>query len=150
MDYWDLIEPFWDEISIYDGPHVFLRQYAAAPRAAQVLFAAHWCESEVSNGGLAQLFDNSTGVLAPEAVTAFRAIGMPKAAAALERAMSVFGPEYPRERDVRQAVLVAAREPGERTAQRLFEEHDAAFYNHLEIENGGFQSAADAYATANA
>ncbi|WP_369973953.1 DUF4375 domain-containing protein [Polaromonas sp. SP1] len=30
------------------------------------LFAVHWCQSEICNGGFMQFFANSTGVLAPE------------------------------------------------------------------------------------
>ena len=68
--YWRLLEPIWDSVSIYDGPKTFLRQYRRLPRAVGHLFAAHWCQSEICNGGFHQFFGNSTGVLAPEAMEA--------------------------------------------------------------------------------
>ena len=94
--YWSVLEPYWDRIDIYNGPEHFLATYGEAPPVVQTLFAAHWCESEVSNGGLHQFFMNPTGVLAPEAADAFRKIGLQDAAAVLERAMGFFGVPYPR------------------------------------------------------
>lgn len=70
--YWRLVEPIWDTVSIYHGPKAFLEQFEAAPEASRTLFAAHWCQSEIDNGGLYQFFCNSTGVLALEAAEAFR------------------------------------------------------------------------------
>ena len=59
MGYWRIVAPIWDDVSIYDGPEVFLRGFAAAPRRARNLMVAHWCVSEVRNGGLGQFFSNS-------------------------------------------------------------------------------------------
>jgi hypothetical protein len=66
--YWDLVEPVWDEINIYDGPDVFLETFQKVPLKIGYLYAVHFCQSEVCNGGFGQFFFNSTGVLAPEAV----------------------------------------------------------------------------------
>src|SRR5262245_43021588 len=49
--YWDTVDPVWDKISI-DGVEEFLETYAQAPLHAALLFAAHFCQSEVCNGGL--------------------------------------------------------------------------------------------------
>src|SRR5829696_2343578 len=75
--YWQVLEPYWARIDIYNGPEAFLATYGEVPPVVQILFAAHWCESEVSNGGLHQFFMNPTGVLAPEAAQAFRKLGFP-------------------------------------------------------------------------
>ncbi|MBW8845009.1 MAG: DUF4375 domain-containing protein [Burkholderiales bacterium] len=148
MGYWKLVEPIWDSVSIYDGGDIFLQQFAAAPEASQTLFAAHWTQSEVLNGGFGQYFFNSTGVLAPEAITAFRQLGMPKTAAAVERAVSFFGPPYPRDRGERQEELEAAADRfGE--AFDPFQEANDVFFESVEEEAGGFEAAADAYAAAN-
>lgn len=146
--YWSVVDKVWDDISIYDGPQVFLEQFNSAPEASRTLFAAHWCQSEVRNGGLHQFFGNSTGVLAPEAVLAFRAICMPRLAAIVAEAMKWFGPEYPRMRSVRESGLDAyeADYPDE---WNPFEELDNQFFDLIESENGGFEAAADAYATEN-
>lgn len=99
--YWHVLEPYWDRIDIYNGPERFLATYDALPPQVRVLFAAHFCESEVSNGGLHQFFMNPTGVLAPEAVEALRRIGLPDAADVLQRASDFFGVPYPRQQQDR-------------------------------------------------
>lgn len=143
MDFWtDLVEPFWEKVSIYDGPVVFLEQYAAIPEASRLLLAATRCYGEVTNGGFLQLFDNSTGVLVPEAVEAFRKIGMPKTADIIEKAMSFLGASYPRERKERHNAIDSCWE----TAKDEWDVLDTAFYQHVEAENGGFGKAANKYA----
>ena len=103
--YWRLVDPIWDSISIYDGAETFLQEFREVPPAVGNLLAGHWCQSEVDNGGLHQFFWNSTGVLAPEAVRAFRAIGLIEWADIVEEAMSFFGQPYPREQADRQKSL---------------------------------------------
>ena len=149
MGYWKLVEPIWDTVSIYDGGETFLEQFAAAPRASQVLFAAHWTQSEVLNGGFGQYFSNSTGVLAPEAVWAFRELGMPNTAAAVEKAMAFFGNPYPRDRGPREDALEAGLDASGDDFDP-FQEADESFFETIEEENGGFETAVDAYAAANA
>lgn len=144
--YWALVEPVWDSIDIYGGPDAFLRQYAAVrPIEAAHLFAAHWCQSEVCNGGFAQFFYNPTGVLAPEALEAFRLIGLHEWADSLQEAMRPFGTPYPRDNAARQHVLdqkiKAKRKPGE-----TFAAQDERCYRWNSKEPNGFARLADAYA----
>ncbi len=143
--YWSLVEKVWDAISIYDGPHLFLQQFNDAEAASRTLFAAHWCQSEVLNGGLHQFFWNSTGILAPEAVEAYRMIQLPKLAAVLEEALQWFGPAYPRDVFVRRGTLdsLKAANPNNWNPFKAF---DFRFNDFIESENGGFEAAADAYA----
>ena len=51
-NYWQVVETIWDVISIYDGPEIFLKQFSTVSPEKGHLFAAHWCQSEVCNGGL--------------------------------------------------------------------------------------------------
>jgi Domain of unknown function (DUF4375) len=149
MDYWDLVDPIWEKISIYGSPDVFLEQYAASPEASRVLFAAHWCQSEICNGGFEQFFSNSTGILAPEGAEAYRKIGMPQTAALIEKAMSLFGASYPRDRDEREDALEACWGAAEDDESGPFGSMDEAFFGLIETEGGGFGVAANAYAAAN-
>lgn len=138
LSYWDLVEPVWERISIYDGPSVFHRQSSRAPKHTRNLFAAHWCQSEIRNGGFSQFFYNPTGVLAPEAVSAFKEIGMLKTSTLVQRAMRKLGTPYPRHRSKRIAAL-----------NRLdsdFEELSREFFKLTRSEAGGFGAAADTYA----
>lgn len=145
--YWDHIEPFWEAVSIYDGPETFLRQFADMPEHAGHLFAVHWCISEVCNGGFHQFFYNSTGVLAPEALAGFKTVGMPETAAIVAEAIARLPNPYPRDRDIRQDALDAldSGEEGEEDWESPFDDLDAKFYGLYDTENGGV-AAADRYA----
>ena len=143
--YWAAIEPIWYSISIYDGPEVFLAQSRAVPRQLRHLFACHWCQSEVCNGGFHQFFSNPTGVLAPEACVGYAAIGMPGCAKVIREAMGFFGLPYPRDRNKRHEMLRAS--PGEdREKHHPFTAMDTRFYDLINSEGGGFFHAADVYA----
>jgi hypothetical protein len=146
MGYWAAVEPIWKKVSIYEGPEVFLRQYAASPLTSRVLLAAHWCQSEVNNGGFSQFFGNSTGVLAPEAAQAFEALGMPKVAALVKRAMEFFGPEYLRECGSREDAFEAYVDAHGEDAEDPFASLDDEFFELIKSEAGGFRASADAYA----
>jgi hypothetical protein len=128
----------WDSINIYDGPEVFLRTFASANPSAALLYAAHFAQSEICNGGFDQFFWNSTGVLASEAIAGFQAIGMSKTAALVQNAVDLFGGLYPRERKIRQEQLKAID-------QGALDELDQKFFALIKSENGGFQIAAKTF-----
>ena len=143
--YWRAVDPYWAEVSIYDGAAVLGCDLAQIPPGSANLLCAHWCQSEVRNGGFHQFFYNSTGVLAPEAVAGFYAIGMPTCAWLIEEAMKFFGDPYPRERQSRIEVLKPydIQDPDQ---EDPFGSLDDRFYEVVDSENGGFLSAADQYA----
>ncbi len=145
-DYWRVIDSVWDTLSIDDGPETFLKQFRAIPPEAGHLLAATWCSSEARNGGFRQFFWNSTGMLAPEAVDGFQAIGMYELADVLKEAMQFFGKTYPRDRKERQEKL--ADVPLEsRAGGNVFEELNQRFYAWLSVEKvGRFERVADEYA----
>jgi len=138
-EYWSLVEPIWDEVSVYDGPELFLRRFEAAPEAARNLLAAHWLQSEVRNGGFEQFFENSSGMLAPEAEAAFRALGMPETAGIVKRAMQLLLTPFPREQYKRCEQL-------EGVHHDLWDLLDEKLFELIESELGGFEQAADTYA----
>ncbi len=141
MGYWDIVEPVWDAINIYDGSEVFAQTFGSAPRTSGLMFAAHFCQSEICNGGFHQFFWNSTGILAPEAIEGFREIGQVQVAALVEKGMSLFGSVYPRDREQRQAQLSAI-------SRNSLDELDETFYSLVDSEAGGFAAAADRYTAA--
>ena len=142
--YWSLLEPVWDSISIYEGPATFIHQFRNARPVVGHLFAAHWCQSEVCNGGFHQFFYNPTGVLAPEAYNGFRAIGLLEWARLLQEAMRFFGRPYPREQEDRIKKLPPA--VGKREEWDPFYAMDEHFYDWLHAEENRFERAADEYA----
>lgn len=106
---WQVIGSSMDEISIYDPPASFLKQFRRAPEVVGHLLATHWCNSEISNGGILQFFHNSTGVLAPEALAGYRALGLKDVAGILAKAMQKLGPSYPRARSQRWKAMGVGR-----------------------------------------
>jgi hypothetical protein len=106
--YWELVEPVWLRLNSawhpYD-PHEFLQEFHAVPREVGHLYAAHWCHSEVCNGGLRQFFWNSTGLLAPESRDGFRGIGIAELSDVLDAALEHFGDPYERDKGEREAML---------------------------------------------
>jgi len=144
--YWTLVEPIWDSVDIYGEPDAFLRQYAAVrPIEAAHLFAAHWCQSEVCNGGFEQFFYNPTGVLAPEALEAFRLIGLREWAECLEEAMRFFGDPYPRDNEARQRALAQAIK-AKRSPRATFIAEDTRVYKWNKRYPGDFNRLANGYA----
>src|SRR5262249_34399886 len=100
----------------------------------------------VCNGGFHQFFSNSTGVLAPEALQAFRAMGLPEWGACLEEAMRFFGSTYPRDRSVRDQLL--AQVTGKASRERdHFRNVDDRFFAWLRAEGDPWELAADTYAS---
>lgn len=146
--YWRELEPFWTTVSIYRGPEVFRKEFSRLRPEIGVLFAARWLHSEVYNGGFHQFFSNPTGVLAPEAYAAFHALKLDEAAVLIRRAMSFFGPIYPREQEDRCVMLDSI--PGDtRLEFDPFFPLDPLYYELLPPETQRFALAADAFAEDN-
>lgn len=144
--YWDLIRPYYDQLDVSTPPASVLAELASMPEPVVHLLAAHWCQDEVLNGGFIQLFANSSGVLAPEAGLGFQAIGLPQWATLVEQAISYFGPEYPRARDVRSSVL-PSRPAGQKAAEwDPFHSLDGQFYALLKQDDAAWERAANEYA----
>jgi hypothetical protein len=147
--YWTLIEPVW--IPLNDtwsrGVSDFLVASRTVPRSVLNLYAAHWCQSEVNNGGFHQFFYNTTGLLAPEAVEGFSAIGLPEWSALLAEAMGYFPVPYPRERALRlERLPVADGRP--RAEWDPFTGLDDRFYESGDAKLLRWELAADEYALA--
>ena len=121
---------------------MFLRELEATPERARHLLTAHWCASEISNGGFQQFFAGAAGVMAPEAAAGLRALGLADSAAVLDRAMALPGPAVSR-----------ARSPGATSAEEAgggkrspFTALDDEFLRSLQARPGGFDAVAASYA----
>jgi Domain of unknown function (DUF4375) len=155
-EYRDLVRSVWNTVEIHDGSETFLASLEKIRPEIAILYAAHFCQSEVRNGGFTQFFWNSTGVLAPEAVQGFTAIGQGRVASVVQSAMDILGQPYVRDRADRQAKLnslfrenVALPKHGELydySGATIFPSLDEQFKSLLGSENGGFSVAADTYA----
>jgi hypothetical protein len=162
--YWALVEPVFKLIDFRDQES-FFSTTAVMPRSVVLLYAAHFCLSEVHNGGFLQFFWNSTGLIAPEAVDGFMAIGMPKLASLLLTTAALLGSPYPRDRDARWDALLMASGRGQRDLKKIFkkssnmylafeeatkplrfDESNRQAWELAKSENGGFGEAATRYA----
>jgi hypothetical protein len=142
VDCWTLVEPIWLPLNqTWDDPEKFVRKFRRVRSEVGHLYAAHWCQSEVCNGGFHQFFSNTTGLLAPEALEGFRAIGMTEWADILAEAMKHFGTPYPRDRDDRDEFLpMRRRRPHEEWDP--FHQLDKRFYESTD----DWEDAANTYA----
>ena len=104
-DAWDLIQPLWYNVSIYDGLDVYNRDLKPFTDAQRKMLALFWYDSEVCNGGHDQFFSNSTGIVWKDAYEAMRLIGANKYADNFQKAINMFGGEVPFDRDERNDVL---------------------------------------------
>lgn len=132
----------WDAIDFCGSEHDFLEQFASADVVDRNLFAAHWCQAEVLNGGFSQYFRNSTGMMAPEALHAFQEIGLRAWENSLQSAMAFFGPAYPRDRIKRLAALPPANAT---SIPSPFATMDAEFNSPCQSDPDFWRKAADAY-----
>jgi hypothetical protein len=139
--YFKVIEPHFERVTIYEGPEVFLRELEATPERARHLLTAHWCASEISNGGFQQFFAGAAGVMGPEAAAGLRALGLTDSAAVLDKAMARLGRPYPREAARRNQLL--KKLGGKRSP---FSTLDDEFLRSLQARPGGFDAVAASYA----
>jgi Domain of unknown function (DUF4375) len=144
--YWPIVESAVDKIGVnWENSAEFWSSFANLSSKEQLLISAHFCDSEICNGGFLQLFSNITGILSGHAQQAFLQFGMPNTAAVFEKALLWFFPEEPLIREKRVEKLTLYRSMIELqipNAQRSdwdpFLELDELYYNLKEEENGGF------------
>lgn len=163
--YWKVLEPFFEAVDTGGAQEAYAASIEKLARPVVLLYATHMCLSEVHNGGLLQFFWNSSGVIAPESIEGFVAMGMPKLAYLLQQAASLLGNPYPRDRDARWEALLAASNCSAEYMERLvatskhlylafveateplgFAALDELIWKMANTENGGFQEAATTYA----
>jgi hypothetical protein len=142
------VEPVWLPLNASwdEGVDAFLCRFRAVRPEVGNLYAAHWCQSEVCNGGFRQFFSNTTGILAPEALKAFEAIGLTEWTSILGEATGCFGRRYPRERDERIDQMPARIAAQAREGQDPFERLNERFFAWLHTEPDRWERAADGYA----
>lgn len=129
---WDLIQPLWYTVSIYDGYEVYLRDSKPFTVEQRRIFALHWYNSEVCNGGHDQFFSNSTGIVWKDAIDGMRMIGASKTADNFEKAINMFGTEVLFDRDKRNDMLDKLSENPDFDD---FEAIDTFYYNYGDMED---------------
>jgi hypothetical protein len=89
------------------------------PEAYRAIFLVAVAEAEVFNGGVEQYFSNHSGAQAPYAAAAFRAVGLPQRARAIEQSLALFPQPYPTETRARREAMAAFPETNEEILEAL-------------------------------
>ncbi len=162
--YWARIQPLFARYGALADPEEFRSEMRDVSPMELGLFAAHVCLAEIYNGGLLQMLWNTHGTLAPEALHALYAIGMPGCAATLEEGMKLLGPAYPLVREERWDALLGVCGRSSKALERIFNEtpdlylafvkvaeplgmerYDTQLWQRMREEAGGFATAADRF-----
>ena len=124
---WEAIEPIWDDLPYSSATKldVFMEELTEGQKA---LISIDWCQKEIRNGGIKQLFENSTGNLVPYAIQGFSLIGAERYAEILAKAASLLGAEYPKSGAARKRALKSLNES-------LFGELETLDYNFFYLIN---------------
>lgn len=64
----EIVEPAWNAANIYDSVDEYDRSLASFSKEQRLLVAVSWYIAEVNNGGHAQFYGNSTGIVWPDAL----------------------------------------------------------------------------------
>jgi Domain of unknown function (DUF4375) len=145
--YRELVDPLYEILVTWETAELYLDRMRGIREDLALLFGAHLAYWEIGNGGFTQFFWNSSGIVAPEAARGFRMLGMPRSAEIVERAMLQFGHPFPRDWNARQTMFDEGEEPFGGKEHPGFAALDSEMFPLVEEEAGGFEAAADRYAT---
>lgn len=133
-DYFAVIEPVFLFVSIYDGPQRYEEDLANFSTEQRLVLAYHWYLSEVNNGGHDQFYDNSTGIVWPDALKAFREIGHSEVAAIINESVSRLGGSPSLDREERQEQLAQMKSDFEDLDQELFRLEERADFDEKVLQ----------------
>lgn len=98
---WEVIEPLWWNVSVYDGPAQYERDLQRYSRSQRHLFACMCYIGEVNNGGHDQFYANNVGIVWKDALAGFRAFGEQDVASILAESAQRLGGQPSLERSER-------------------------------------------------
>ena len=142
--YLAFIQPVCNYLYSYENWDELSNELSKLDIKLKNLYVAHCAITEICNGGIDQYFFNSAGILGPESVIGFEALGMFKCAEAVQHACQMLGTPYPRDRFLRQQILEDLRDSYPEN-NGPFDDLDKTFYKYMTIEAGGWETAADTY-----
>lgn len=106
---WEVVEPLWWNVSVYDGPQQYERDLQRFSREQRLLFACMCYIGEVNTGGHEQFYANNVGIVWRDALAGFRTFGEPQVAAILEASAQRLGGNPSLDRSERFAALLNLR-----------------------------------------
>jgi hypothetical protein len=96
-----ILDPVWYSASFYESVEVLEETLAPFSWPQRLAWAVLWTSAEICNGGLDQYFSNSTGMIWPEAIEGFEAMGRHDLAQIVLEATRKFRSPPARERALR-------------------------------------------------
>jgi hypothetical protein len=141
---WDAIEPIWGDLPISSRFNKLSEFMSELTEGQAGLISLDWCQKEIRNGGIPQLFCNSTGNLIPWAIKGFEMVGASKYADIISKASSMLGSEYPKSGSARRKAYKKLpqtdRDEIEKLEDLFFElinskEYDLEFYRGNFVKN---------------
>lgn len=133
-DYFAVIEPVFLFVSIYDGPRRYEEDLAKFSTEQRLVLAYHWYLSEVNNGGHDQFYYNSTGIVWPDALKAFRELGHPEVVAIIDASVNRLGGNPSLDTEERQKQLEQMNPNFEDLDQELFRLEERANFDEKVLE----------------
>ncbi|MCL2495745.1 MAG: DMP19 family protein, partial [Oscillospiraceae bacterium] len=100
-----IIDPLWWAVSIYDGEKKYNEDLGRFTLPQRYVFAIQWYAAEVNNGGHAQFYYNSTGIVYPDALRGFQEIGHQRAYDILNETIALAGGKIPLDRSRREKLF---------------------------------------------
>ncbi|MGB2552936.1 DMP19 family protein [Campylobacter sp. MOP51] len=125
----DIVEPMWGTISIYDGHEKYLQSAQNFTLEQRYLLAITWYFAEVNNGGHHQFFYNSTGIVWEDALNGFKRFGMNEYAANFQKVIDYCGGTISFDREERYRMLEILEE-NEEEFYKLLDEVDSFVYKY--------------------
>lgn len=101
----EIIEPLWWSVSIYDSEEKYYSDLEKFTVEQKYIFAIVWYSSEVNNGGHTQFYDNSTGIVAQDALEGYKRIGLIDNYKILKESIARMGGKVFKDREKRQKQL---------------------------------------------
>jgi hypothetical protein len=98
-----VIDPLWYNVDIYQTKDIYEESLKSFTSNQRYVFAIQWYMAEVNNGGHAQFFTNSTGIVWKDALEGFEKIGLEDYHLILKRAVEKFPGKPSYDRDEREA-----------------------------------------------
>lgn len=126
-DSWDICEPMWNTINIYDSYEDYIKSAEVFTLEQRYLLAITWYFAEVNNGGHHQFFYNSTGIVWEDVFNGFKHFGMNEYANNFQKVIEYCGGKIPFNRYERFEMLQRLEENEEEFFKVLDEADDFIF-----------------------
>lgn len=126
-----IIDPVWYSADFYESSEVLEKTLAPFSWPQRLVWAVLWTSAEICNGGLNQYFSNSTGMIWPEAIEGFEAIGRGDLADILRQAAARFPSPPARDRQLRWKAMDEMDENALSDLTTRYYEEEGDFYDEL-------------------